>query len=358
MCKQVVGPPWIGKLMDSITSNTYVKHFLLGNNIIDRTGAEAIANFIRLQRQPIETWYIAGNKIDGEGMRLIADALSADQCAKALWLKRNPLGVDGVKAVADMLVENRSVEILDLNNVGMLDEGCEYLFDKLTHNTTLKLLYMDANALTVRSCVAIKKYFKTMADRGLVGITSLFMGMNPLKNAGVRELGKGFVHYKSLERLCVSSSRFTTEGLVDLLDPLLSSPLLHLDVGHYKATADMHELSNCFDVVGAEVLGKFAASHPTLQILDCRTVHFDTEALDALGAALRHNTRMLYVYPEQYGLRTKESRAALKVIREICYRNCKIHGYAGLQDFCTNHLRFLKHTPRVRDIDSIYRNNM
>lgn len=47
LCKVVVGPPHIGALMDSLKSNTFVKHFLLGNNIIGPTGAKHIAHFVK-----------------------------------------------------------------------------------------------------------------------------------------------------------------------------------------------------------------------------------------------------------------------------------------------------------------------
>ena len=46
MCKQVVGPSHIEMLMNSLSKNTTINHFLLGNNIIDTIGAKSIANFI------------------------------------------------------------------------------------------------------------------------------------------------------------------------------------------------------------------------------------------------------------------------------------------------------------------------
>lgn len=56
LCKMVVGPTHIMDLMDSLRSNTFIKHFLLGNNIISATGASAIASFITSRPNQIETW--------------------------------------------------------------------------------------------------------------------------------------------------------------------------------------------------------------------------------------------------------------------------------------------------------------
>lgn len=46
LCKMVTGPRNIGDLMESLKTNEFSKHFLLGNNIVGPTGVEAIASFI------------------------------------------------------------------------------------------------------------------------------------------------------------------------------------------------------------------------------------------------------------------------------------------------------------------------
>jgi Ran GTPase-activating protein (RanGAP) involved in mRNA processing and transport len=359
LCKQVVGPTWIGQLMEAIVNNDLITHFLMGNNVVGPQGAQAIGEFIKTYQPPIETWYLAGNKIGPNDIKLITDPLKTDVHAKALWLKRNPLMAEGVKHVADMLVENQSIEILDLNNVGMMDEGCTYLFDKLRHNTTLKMLYMDANNLTWKSCKAIGEYMKYMNANNLQGLHSIFMGMNPLKNRGALLLANGLTLCPQLQRLCVSSCRITSQGLVYLVVCLMKCVnLIHLDVGHYKATSDMMELPNCFLKEGGALLGNFAKEHPSLQILDCRTCHIPQEGLALLAQGVAQSQSLLYCYAEQYGLRTPESRAHLKTIREANEANCQKLLNINLQNYCSNRLRFTKHTERVQHIDSIYRNSM
>ncbi|KAM0704718.1 hypothetical protein Q7P35_007504 [Cladosporium inversicolor] len=56
LCKMVTGPCNIGDLMESLKTNEFSKHSLLGNNIIGPTGVEAIASFIEQFPNRIETW--------------------------------------------------------------------------------------------------------------------------------------------------------------------------------------------------------------------------------------------------------------------------------------------------------------
>jgi hypothetical protein len=85
LCKQVVGPLWINKLMESLVNNHQVKHFLLGNNIIGTVGAIAIKNFLLESHIPkIHTWYLAGNDIDTEGISHLVDGLQFDTDVREL----------------------------------------------------------------------------------------------------------------------------------------------------------------------------------------------------------------------------------------------------------------------------------
>jgi len=57
LCKMTLGPQNIGALMQALRCNQHVEHFLLGNNITGRKGAEEIASFIKDRPDQIRTWY-------------------------------------------------------------------------------------------------------------------------------------------------------------------------------------------------------------------------------------------------------------------------------------------------------------
>ena len=75
LCKQVVGPTHIGKLMESLEPNHHIRHFLLGNNAISTTGANSIAEFLRKYPDRIETWYLAGCHITRQGLSLLVSQM-------------------------------------------------------------------------------------------------------------------------------------------------------------------------------------------------------------------------------------------------------------------------------------------
>ena len=64
LCKQGLGTavPMITKALEK---NDKIQHFLIGNDVVGRSGAEAIGKMVS-ERSP-ETLYLAGNELDGEG---------------------------------------------------------------------------------------------------------------------------------------------------------------------------------------------------------------------------------------------------------------------------------------------------
>ena len=64
---RVLGPPDIAQLMMSLESNTFVRHFLLGNNTIGPVGTRLISEFMLAHPDRMETWYFAGNCFDLAG---------------------------------------------------------------------------------------------------------------------------------------------------------------------------------------------------------------------------------------------------------------------------------------------------
>jgi len=358
LCKQVVGPPWIGKLMKSIKDNPHVEHFLLGNNIIGPQGGQSIGEFLSNPERKcqIKTWYLAGNDLDAKGIRPICENLTEDKVCQSLWLKRNPLTPQGIQWIGKMLETNRSIQILDLVNTACFDEGIEYLFTSLKKNTSLRFLYLDSNAITAKSVPFICQYFQTLIEEKRVGITNLSLGINRLGDEGIMILMDTLKHYPHLERLIISSNRIQLKGLSYTLQALQNHPgLVLLDMGMYKATPDLGELPNHFQG-GGDMIADFIQNNKTLKVLDITTSHLDEKDLDTVAQAMEKNHHLIYVKMEQHGLKTDSSKKSLKQIQNICKRNIlekKLDYGQVMKDF-----RFYKHLPSVRFIDSIYRNNM
>jgi len=78
--------------MANLEKNTFVRHFLLGNNMIGPVGARKISDFVRKHPNNIETWYLAGNCIDLASLYRLVSAWITSTAITNIWLKRNPLG--------------------------------------------------------------------------------------------------------------------------------------------------------------------------------------------------------------------------------------------------------------------------
>lgn len=358
LCKQVVGDLHIERLMKSLINNTHIKHFLLGNNIMDITGARAIASFLLFPHKPkIETWYIAGNNVDELGIKLIAEALKTDTDAKSLWLKRNPLNENGVKYLGEMLEVNKSLEVLDLHNVNAGNNGIKYLFESLKKNTTLKRLYLDANNITVEGIKYIADYFNFLKENNKEGITSLWIGMNRLRDEGVTILANSLEGYNYLERLSLNSVRMKSEGCKNLLSSIKTIPnLILLDIGAYKATGDMGELPNYVGDEGADYISNYIKQNSNLQVFDFSENYISNKKLIEIGNSMKDNINLLYTYFNQYGIQINKD--IKKLYHEVHERNILNKLNISYKEFHKNNLRFLKHTDDILKIDSIYRNKM
>lgn len=358
MCKQVVGDRYIGNLVESIRNNPHVEHFLLGNNIVGDEGAGEIAALAREDYTPhIKTYYLAGNCLTEKGAAKLAEALKGDRHAESLWLKRNPLKVGGVAQIAKMLEQNSSLETLDLVNVGMLDEGVKVLFASLKKNRTLRRLYIDANGISEAGARYIADYFDTLKSENRKGLTGLFMAMNRLGDIGAEAIANAISGYSHLRQLDLSSNRIQNAGLKTLLKQCKMLPeLVYLGLGLYKSTSDLKELPNYFDGIGADLIADFIRSNDTVQILGLRDTNIREGGFALIADALAENQALLELYCEQF--RSQLPKELENHIRFLLEGNIRSRLGISVQEFQSTIKREIKHSDRIRFIDSIYRNNM
>ena len=356
LCKQVVGPDHIQALIDSIKHNQHIKHFLLGNNIVNFTGAKAIAEFIGSDehKSKIITWYLAGNRINTEGIKLIAEALEKDQNCISLWLKRNPLMSEGGLHLGKMLSVNQHIKILDLHNTGLMNEGVDNLFKYIHLNNNLKYLYIDANGIS--KVDPIVNYFNILIKEQRKGIQNLWIDMNRLDDEGSIKLVETLKDYSYLKRLCMGSNRISHVASNYILQNLQQHPnLILLDLGIYKSTADMGELPNNINNDGVDSICNFLENNNKIKVMSIEYNAISAFGLDKIIESLLKNSNILYLYYKQYGI-----CLAKDMVDKIKYHlegNIKRQLNMNFAEFMNNKLRYIKHGNKVRYIDSIYRNS-
>lgn len=238
LCKMVTGPRNIGALMQSLRSNTFTKHFLLGNNIIGPTGAEEISRFIVDFPHRFETWYLAGNCIDTAGFHKLADAMVKSPVITNIWLKRNPLGSATCTDVYRLLTELPTLRTLDLDQTELGDNGVAELFGRLSvyqKPTALRHIYLNAIGISAKACNAISLYLASPECR----LESLYMSNNPIGD-NISLLADGLRKTETLKRLSIQSCGLKDEGSIEILKALSGHPSLKvLDMGQSYATRDL-----------------------------------------------------------------------------------------------------------------------
>ena len=351
LCKQVVGEPFIQELMDCLIHSDKVEHFLLGNNIVGTSGAIAISNYIK-SKHNIKTWYLAGNNLDKDGIKYICDALADDSVCTDLWLKRNPLGPQGATHIKYLLEHNKTIDTLDLHNTGLLDDGCKEIFDGLRSNTCVKLLYLDSNGLTQKSAKYIAEYFDYLVANDIYGIDSLWMDINRFEDDGIIEIVKSMSKYRHLTRLAIGSNGFTEKAMEQIYESFKNHPVLKvLDLGMYKSTSDLQEITNRISDLGAEYVCKLVEENTVLEYLSITQNGIEIEGISKIIDAVQNNNSLIQFEIQQYGLVLSQELVKKFKIKLGENRINKAISDVG------KYVRVLKHTEKIINIDSIYRNN-
>ncbi|KAF4949623.1 hypothetical protein FSARC_13431 [Fusarium sarcochroum] len=248
LCKMVVGPDHIGKLMDSLRPNEFVRHFLLGNNIIGPVGAHEIANFIQDLPNRMDTWYLAGNCIDGPSFKILVDAMVKSEVVTNIWLKRNPLGADASEDVYRLTTGVKNLRTLDLDQTQLGDRGVADLFNRLAGHEmpegaklSLKHIYLNGNGISTEAAKAIGKFLLSPH----CGLTSIYMSSNPLGDDGAEALAQALPKAPYLARLLLQSVGVSTKGAVALCKAATGHPTLEVfDLGQAYATHDLGQAYN------------------------------------------------------------------------------------------------------------------
>ncbi|KAH7155118.1 hypothetical protein B0J13DRAFT_217977 [Dactylonectria estremocensis] len=248
LCKMVVGPDHIGKLMDSLRSNTFVRHFLLGNNIIGPVGAHEVANFIEDLPDRIDTWYLAGNCIDGTSFRVLVDAMVQSDAITNVWLKRNPLGPDASEHIFRLVTGAKNLRTLDLDQTELGNRGVADLFTRLVAHEmpegsklSLRHIYMNGNGISVEAARAIGAFLASPH----CGLTSIYMSSNPLGDEGVEALAAAVPKAPYLTRLFLQSVGVSTKGAIAICKAVTGHPNIEsFDLGQAYTTNDLRQAYN------------------------------------------------------------------------------------------------------------------
>ncbi|CAI6093467.1 unnamed protein product [Clonostachys chloroleuca] len=385
LCKMVVGPDHIWKLMESLRSNKFVRHFLLGNNIIGPSGAAAIAKFIHDLPGQIETWYIAGNCINGASFTPLVDALITSPAVRQVWLKRNPLGSGAAHDLFRLITQTENLNTLDLDQTELGDAGVAELFTELAaykgpdgFKLPLRNMYMNGCGISTKASQAIASFLSSPH----CGLESLYMSCNPIGNDGALALASALRNAPCLARLSLQSVGASTQGVTALCEALAGHPgIRSIDLGQAFATQDLGQAYNYIEEDALPSIARMIQSTPRLEYLNLAHCPVTPPQLASLLApAILESPSLLYysafpILPDPTkteptfrpsrdqtlvdpGQRSKLQVASEKAIR--AHLEAHVRARYGEEmtyvQFLADEKRWLVNDREVRKIDSVYRN--
>lgn len=362
LCKMVVGPTHIQALMDNLRSNSFIKHFLLGNNIIGAVGARSIASFVNRVPEQIETWYLAGNCINTASLELLVESWIRSPVITNIWLKRNPLGTNSTQSIASLILQCTSLRTLDLDQTSLGDCGVADLFAALVADQNqmfalpLRHLYLNATGISEQACKQIGLFLASPA----CALESLYMSCNPIGNAVVH-LAAGLKRNKTLQRLALSSCGLNSTSLPSLLEALCGhSAFRTLDLGQAYASEDLNARFNWITDEATPLLVHLVRT-TTLQYLELGDVALTQRAVNELTIAVVQSKSALYFNAKSIWRKERAGRKKLdSPLEAACIENLQANvqrDYGCTYDeFLQQHKRFVVSPRDVRLIDSVYRN--
>ncbi|KAL8653498.1 MAG: hypothetical protein Q9226_003830 [Calogaya cf. arnoldii] len=313
LCKKVVGPDWIGRLMSSLKSNTFVRHFLLGNNIIGPTGVLKIVVYLLNKPNQMETWYLAGNCIDSAAFEDLATYFTRSSTITNIWLKRNPLTSKSVPDLFKLITETQHLRTLDLDQTELSNAGVAELFDRLAvdgrPNLPLRHLYLNADGISVAACTSIATYLATSN----CPIESLYISNNPIGDEGALALAQGLAANTKLVRLSMRSCGLKDAGAIAIMNALTQHPnIMTLNISHSYATKDLGTWYNFFDdKVEEATLDLLKTSH-SLRYLDFGITGMSVACITTITKAVKESHLLVFKAESVYNKLPLTVRHALR----------------------------------------------
>jgi Ran GTPase-activating protein (RanGAP) involved in mRNA processing and transport len=342
-------------VMRSLESNTFITHFLLGNNAISATGAQCIANFIEKHPNRMETWYLAGCHITRHGLSVLAPKMIKSTSITNLWFKRNPFGAESALLLADLVVSTKNLRTLDLETTELGDEGTHRFVDGIVGKpTSLLHLYLNADGIGEKACASLGRY---LADPHCQ-LESLFLSSNPIGDAGARHLAAGIEKNTSLKRLMLASTGLTNKGVGSIARALVNSPcnLRCLDLSVSQTTKAHSQRFNYLDDGCISDLRSLIMKQ-SLRALHLGRCVFTPEGLQSIRE-VAGQSEMVYLDVQRVDIGEQKTGSCSLALRTQMAKN-QAKYFPHIEDYSnflnSEEFRYLRNTSDVRKIDSMYR---
>jgi NLR family CARD domain-containing protein 3 len=358
----LVGPNSLAELMEALKTNSFVKHLLLGYNMIGPLGVTKIASFISDRPESIETWYLAVNNIDSTSLNKLVGAMLKSPNITSVWLQGNPLLPASSRYLFRLISKSASIRTLDLSQTGLGNFAVGELFFRLAHTNkpvALRQIYLRGTGVARYACAEICKYLATSK----CALETLDLSLNPIGD-DLKALIPGVVSCETLQRLSLQSCGLKGFATAELLTDIKKHPSLKvLDLGQAYQTESHGMRFNWLTDECVFPLTELIDSTP-IRYLNLSYVPMSMLALNSLFWSVLKSSTLVWFFCKPIRSEAK-SQDEVK-IHQIYARVSKalqtrLHENAGkfywmeYEDFEKGPLRELVDGEDLRCIDSVYR---
>jgi hypothetical protein len=162
----VLGPnvkPWVREAIEKMRAGVTDLRYSLAGEGLDDNDARVLAEELKVNAS-ITTLFLDRNEIGAAGAQAIAEALKVKASLTELSLGLNQIGAAGAQAIAEALKVNASLTKLDLNSNEIGAAGAQVIAEALKVNASLTALDLSNNHIGDAGAQAIAEALKVNAS--------------------------------------------------------------------------------------------------------------------------------------------------------------------------------------------------
>ena len=272
-----IGSKGLGFLVEGLQGNHSLQALDLSNNEIKDVTCLVKA----LQEgQPLLWLDLSGNGINIEGVKGLAQVLSASSFLRELNLGGNDLDAVGAEAIGRALVDNRILKKLGLKLCGLGDQGAIAIARGLKGNVSVREVNLSENDIGYNGAEALAE----MLGVNKV-VTILDLDKNQMKDAGARSVSKALLTNTTLKSLRLGGNKISDDGVSNIARGMWNN----------NSLAALDLWCNLIGPEGAIRLAGMLRRNTTLTELSLLSNQLDEQGVESLCGAMESNHSVLYL---------------------------------------------------------------
>ena len=278
-----LGAPALNTFCGAIPNLTHLQELTLDNNCIGKGGAVKILNCLHHYKTPLKKLDLAATRVGEEDCAQIA--LLTD--LEVLDASKNGLSSNSIASIIEGQLQHSTIQELKIECSHISEENCASL-SSLLQQSVCQLRELDINRCHISCEGAVHLGTGLTKNHSL---TTLDIGMNPIRDIGAAALGDMIRDNTVLEAVYMHSCKITSTGFVQLAAGLISNTSLK------SLWLDGNQCGK----EGAKAIGNMLKVNKTLQDLYLEDNDSLEEGVAVIVASLQHNTTLSeLMLPSQY----------------------------------------------------------